>query len=249
MNPPGPTLGWSNARLAWSIVLLTAVQCAVVLRFGTVPEIPLPRSAPHGRTTLLWSTDQMEQAFVGVPRSRRDVLERDPGDAFQSVALRSVPAPEYRLAEWREPDRWLTNPPVLRPVDVARPALPDSSAASTPPPRVLARPAASQQTRMLLGGALSGRAWLKPPVLGPWPGPESPGVTRLEAAVNPQGWIVVLRVSDGSGSRDADDAALAAFRSALLVPEPGAPKRPSFDATRLAWGTVTVAWGLPPSGS
>lgn len=245
MTPAPPSLGWNNARMAWGILLLTAAQAIVVLRFAGVPDIPLPRSNAPTSTVLLWTREQTEAAFMGVPGSRRDVLERDPADPFQSVAQRSLPKAQYRLAEWREPDRWLTNPPSMRPVPSQPATAPISLAPVAAPARVEARPAASRQTLVLPGGALASRAWLRPPVLPPWPGQESPGVTRLEVAVNPQGWLVVLRIGEGSGSRDADDAAIAALRNAMFSPLPGAPKRPSFDAAGLAWGTLAIAWGLP----
>lgn len=244
MTPAPPSLGWNHSRMAWGILLLTAAQAVVVLRFAGVPDIPLPRSNTPSSTVLIWTPEQAEAAFTGVPGSRRDVLERDPGDPFQAVAHRSLPTPQYRLAEWREPDRWLTNPPSMRPVPSQQAAVPIGIAPVAPPSRVEARPAASRQTVVLAEGPLAGRTWWKPPVLPPWPGQESPGVTRFEAAVNPQGWLVLLRISDGSGSREADDAALAALRNAVFSPLPGAPKRPAFDAG-LAWGTLTVAWGLP----
>lgn len=250
MTPAQPPMGWANTTLGWGIVLLTAAQTVVVLRFAGVPEIPLPRSSARATTVLLWNREQVHAAFMGVPETRRDVLEQDVRDAFQSVAQRSLPAPQYRLAEWREPSRWLTNPPPVPPVSAApAPISHESFPTLASAPKTDARPAASRQTSILAGGALADRSWVKSPVIAPWRGPENPGVTRFEAAVNPQGWIVVLRVSEGSGSREADDAALAALRDSLLSPLPGAPKKPSFEAASMAWGTLAIHWGLPPSGS
>ncbi len=249
MTPAQPTMGWTHGRMAWGILLLTAAQAVVVLRFAGVPDIPLPRSSAGSTTVLLWTREQSEAAFTGVPGARRDVLERDPADPFQVVAQRSLPAPQYRLAEWREPDRWLTNPPSMRPVPFPWATVPGALASVAIPARVDARPAASRQTVVLPGGGLAGRPWLQSPILPPWPGQESPGVTRLEVAVNPQGWLVVLRVAESSGSREADDAALAALRNAVFQPWPGAAKRPSFDTGGLTWGSLTIAWGLPTPGS
>lgn len=238
--------GWSSTSLATAIVVLTALQAAIVLRFGSVPEIPLYHLPSPGITTLLWDPRQVGAAFVGVPTARHDVLEQDPQDPFQAVARLSIPSAEYQLAEFRDPTRWLTNPPALRPPIIVEPA---SAATTTPrslPPPLSAdaRPVASRATLVVRGGGLSRRAWLQEPVLGPWPGPDSPGTTRLEAGVNQQGWIVVLRVSESSGSAEADDRARKVILQSLFAPGPGAPKRPSFKAADLSWGTLSVEWGM-----
>ena len=247
MNVRGHDHGWHPRLLAAAIGVLTVVQSLVVLRWAAVPDIPLPIRPAEVSTTLLWSTRQVESAFVGVPRARRDMLERDPEDAFQSMARLSLHGAEYRPAEFREPDRWLTNPPSLPAIAMGTPQpRSDAPEAFRPPASVLARPATSRQTASSLGGTLASRRWLKAPVLGPWPGPETPGTTRIEVAVNRQGWFVLARVSESSGSREADDLACKSLHDALLTPEAGAPPRPRFGTEDLAWGTVSIEWGLRP---
>ena len=247
MTPaPPPPLGWTRPRMAAAIVVLTALQAVVVLRFSAVPDIPLPSHPPGAQTALLWSTDQVEAAFTGVPKARRDLLERDPEDPFQDVARRSIPKADYQLAEFRDPTRWLTNPPTIQPVPLPSPPTGPAVVPNPPLPSPQAHPIVPRRSLVLPGGPLAKRPWLQAPPLSSWPGPDSPGTTRFEAAVNPQGWIVVLRVSDSSGSREADDLGRESLLPALFAPLPGAPKRPSFDASQLTWGTITIEWGLRP---
>ncbi len=240
--------GWPASRLAVAIVLLASLQAFVVLRLAHVPAIPLHAVNPIPRTTLLWHPAQIESAFAGVPANRRDLLERDPSDPFQSVAKRSSPKADYRLAEFREPTRWLTNPPSLP--HIAAPPVPPSPLPSSPiaaHPPVSVPGASPGSTLVIPGQSLAQRRWLKPPVLGPWQGTEIPGTTRLDVAANPQGWIVLVRVSESSGSREADESARRAIKEALLSPEPNAARRPTFAANELQWGSFTVEWALPPS--
>ena len=246
MSTAPQNLGWPTSRLAFAIFFVTAFQAFVVLRFAQVPAIPLLARPPMAATTLLWDPAQVEAAFAGVPANRRDLLERDPSDAFQSIARRSVPKAEYRLAEFRDPARWLTNPPALDVVGTPAPIPLPIPSPSTPERLGVTVPDATpSSTVVVTGGTLARRPWLKPPVLGPWQGTETPGTTRLEVAVNPQGWIVLLRVSESSGSREADDIACRAIRESLLSPAPGAAKRPAFSTQSLEWGTFTVEWASP----
>lgn len=243
---PPPPIGWTRLRLAVAILLLTTLQAVVVLRFSAVPDIPLPAHPPSSQTSLLWSPSHVESAFTGVPKARRDLLERDPDDPFQFVARRSIPKAEYQLAEFRDPTRWLTNPPPLQPVPL--PSVPSQPTVlpNPPLPAPQALPIVPRRSLVLTGGPLAKRPWLKPPSIASWPGPDSPGTTRFEVAVNPQGWLVVLRISESSGSREADDLGRESLLPALFTPLPGAPKRPSFDAAQLTWGTLTIEWGLRP---
>lgn len=247
MNASSTSAGWSGPRIAVLIGVATIVQTAVVLQVGLVPDIPLKTTRPRGQVSMLWTTGQVEAAFEGVPGARLDVLERDGADAFQRVARQSVPPPEYRLAEWREPKRWLTNPVALPRVETASAVTMTHSleAAHSPLPGVPTRPLVAEQTRVTVEGGLAGRPWRSRPVPGAWTGGETPGITRMEIAVNPQGWVVMAQVIESSGSKSADDAARRAVASALFAPVPGASRRPEFVLAQLEWGQVSVHWTLP----
>lgn len=247
MNASSSSPGWSGARIAVLTGIATVVQTVVVLQVGLVPDIPLKTARPRGHVSMLWTTSQVAAAFEGVPGSRLDVLERDSADAFQQVARQSVPPPEYRLAEWREPNRWLTNPVVLPTVESA-PAVTAAHPLDTahpPLPGVPTRALVAGQTRVTVAGTLAGRSWRSRPVPGAWSGGESPGVTRMEIAVNPQGWVVMARVTESSGSKAADEGARRAVSAALFEPMAGATRRPEFAPSQLEWGQVTVDWAAP----
>ena len=174
---------------------------------------------------------------------------QDAGDAFQQVALDSIPKAEYRLQEWQEPTRWLTNPAVLIPVRVR--AVEESerelTAARPPVPATPVRSLVSRETLVESQGTSLKRGWKREPVLGPWTGSEVLGATRIDIAVNPQGWVVLAQVVESSGSREADELARQAVRAALMNTLPDAGKRPEFDAARLESGSVTVHWSTQPA--
>lgn len=249
MSAAAPNRGWPLPRIFLGIALLTAAQAAIVGWVGLVPGPPPARTATAPETTLLWDATHREIAFAGVPPSRLDTFARHPSDPFQSVASGSLPRTEYRLAEWREPLRWLTNPVVLNSVAAKAPPTPPRpiSAARPPVPTPEVRPLVATQTTVQVSDNAATRAWLKPPALGPWEGSELPGTTRIEAAVNPQGWIVMARVTESSGVKAADEQARQAVKAALFKPEPGAPRRPAIGSTNVAWTTITINWTSQPA--
>ena len=249
MNPGTTSSGWSVTRMGMLAALLTAVQFAVVVNLGRVPDAPPRVITGPAQTMLVLEEGLVEEVFAGVPRSRLDVLAQGRNDAFQAVALGALPKAQYRLAEWREPTRWLTNPVALPPVRVplvtaasrelsaARPALPASEV----------RGLVSTQTLLEVTGKAATRAWKEAPVLGPWTGSEVLGATRLDVAVNPQGWVVLIQVAESSGSKVADDVARQAVRQSLFHPVPGAKRRPEFGSTNLDWVSVAVQWSTQPA--
>lgn len=248
MSAGASNAGWSAARMSLLAAVLTGVQFAVVVNVGRVPDAP-PRVITGPAQTMLVLEDALvEEAFAGVPRSRLDVLAQDRSDAFQEVALRALPQAEYRLAEWREPTRWLTNPVAMSAVRV--PSVMsggrEMSAARPPVPPSAVRGLVSTQTLVEVAGSAATRAWKLPPVLGSWNGTEVLGSTRLDLGVNPQGWVVLAQVVESSGSKAADDVARQAMRQALFQPLPGARRRPDFGSTNLDWISVTVQWSTQP---
>ena len=247
--PLEPTLGWSRTRLLLSAAVLTAVQFVVVVNVGHVPDPPRALRAEQGEAMLVLDEEQAAVVVAGLPRARLDVFGQDAGDAFQQVALHSVPKAEYRLQEWQEPTRWLTNPAVLVPVRVraVMESERDLTAARPPVPATAVRSLVSRETLVESHGATVRRGWKKAPVLGPWTGAEVLGATRIDIAVNPQGWVVLAQIVESSGSREADELARQAVRAALMNPLPDAAKRPEFDAARLESGSVTVHWSTQPA--
>lgn len=246
---PAPAAGWSLPRMALLALLLTGVQVVLVVTVGRVPDLSRPIAARTGEAMLVLDAAQVENLFAGVPRSRRDPFGRDPDDAIQKVALRSLPRPEYRLAEWREPTRWLTNPSTFPSVRVPAVSTGDRelSAARPSVPVSTVRSLVSTQTLVEVRGRSETRAWKIPPSPGPWTGSELLGSTRLDVAINPQGWIVLSQVTDSSGSKAADELALMAVRKAQFQPVPGAGRRPEFGSGRLEWVTVNIHWATQPT--
>lgn len=249
MNSPPPALGWTPARLVLGALALTMVQAVVVSRLGKVPA-SITRTAPAAlEAWLVWDPALVAEAFAGVPQSRLDTFGRDPLDAFQKVAVSTLPPPRYRSAEWREPTRWLTNPvawsgirtvPAVvgtTPSDSTRPAFPKSGVRNLAPTNTLVE----------VTGGLVGRAWQTAPETRPWPGTEQLGSTRLNLAVNPQGWVILIEVAESSGSREADEAARGMLSKALFKPDPSALAKPEFGADHLSWGTVLVHWSTQPT--
>lgn len=241
---PAPAFGWSRMRLGVLTVLLTAVQFVLVVNVGRVPGPPPVLEPPRGEVTLVLDGEQAQVVQEGLPPARLDVFGRDREDAFQRVAFASVPKSEYRLREWVEPSRWLTNPTVLAPVRM--PAVPDAvrdlGSARPPTPPTPVAGLVARENLVEVEGAPRRRGWKVPPVLKPWAGTEPTGPTRLEVSVNPQGWVVLAQVSGGSGSREADEMARLAIRAALVEPVAGAGRKPEFEPEKLETGMVTVHW-------
>jgi TonB family protein len=235
-------------RMALLALCLTVVQAVLVVSVGRVPDLtrPIVRKSPEAMLVL--DAAHVENLFAGVPRSRRDVFGRDPDDPIQAVALRSLPRPEYRVAEWREPTRWLTNPSTLQAVRVpdVKPSALELTATRPRVPATWVRSLVSTQTLIEVHGRSEARRWKLPPTLGPWTGSELLGSTRLDVAVNPQGSVVLSQVSESSGSRAADEQALEAVRKAQFQPVPGAGRRPEFGSTQVEWVTVNVHWATQP---
>jgi hypothetical protein len=233
-------------------LILTVVQALVV---GSLGRVPVPKTRPPTapiHASLVWDPSLVADLVSGIPRSRLDVFERDPGDPFQRIAISTLPPPQYRSAEWREPTRWLTNPvawsgirpnPVLPTIrstdstDSTRPRFPESGVRSLAPTNTV--------TEVI--GDLALRAWNTPPVTRPWPGTELLGTTRLHVAVNPQGWIVLIEVAESCGSGEADDLARQTIRQALFKPLNPSSPRPEFETSILEWGTVLVHWSTQPT--
>jgi TonB family protein len=249
VNISAPTEGWTTARLVLGAAVLTVVQALVVSRLGQVPKpIIRPPSDPV-EAWLVWDPVLVAEVFAGVPQSRLDIFGRDPLDAFQKVAVSALPPPRYRSTEWREPTLWLTNPVAwsgIRPVpagigpipsDSTRPAFPQSGVRNLAPTNTLVE----------VTGDLVARAWKTAPVTRPWPGTEQLGSTRLDLAVNPQGWVILVEVAESSGSREADELARGMVSKALFQPDSRAGARPEFGVEQLSWGTVLVHWSTQPT--
>ncbi len=249
MNVSEPAQGWTTSRLVLGALVLTLAQAAVVSRVGRVPT-PITRPpAAALEAWLVWDPVLVDEAFAGVPQSRLDIFGRDPLDAFQKVAVSALPPPRYRSTEWREPTLWLTNPVSwsgIRPVppvvgtvlsDSTRPAFPQSGVRNLAP----------TNTFVEVTGDLVSRAWKTAPLTRPWPGTEQLGSTRLNLAVNPQGWVILVKVAESSGSREADELARGMVSKALFKPDSSAATQPEFGAEQLSWGTVLVHWSTQPT--
>lgn len=244
-----PATGWSRGRLLLSAAALTVVQLLIVVNVGQVPDAPQPLRPDGGEEMLVLDAQQVAEVVAGLPQARLDVFGQDAGDAFQRVALDSIPKAEYRLQEWQEPSRWLTNPVAMVPVraraavELAR----ELTAARPAMPLTPVRSLVSRETLVESHGTPLERGWKKAPELGPWTGSEVLGATRIHVAVNPQGWVVLAQIVESSGSREADEVARRAVRAALMNPLPDAGRRPEFDAARLESGSVTVHWSTQPA--
>lgn len=256
MNPPaaapGPSPhtgavapgGWSSAKVVWFAVVCTVVQAVVVLRLARVPRTVPGGIADPPQSLWAWDAAGAGMALAGGFARHPDPFGDDPKDPFQAVARSAVPRTSYRFAEWTAPPQWLTNPLAMPVV----PAVPgavrgrDSLEGRPPVPRLPAAPLTAGRTTVAAETGLAARAWEKPPEIGPWEGVESPGDTRVELMVNPQGWVVLARVVESSGVRGADELARRALLEARLRPLPGAPRRPGFAASELSAGQVVVRW-------
>jgi TonB family protein len=109
------------------------------------------------------------------------------------------------------------------------------------PPRILQELAATQSV-VQIEGDLAGRSLLSLPPLPIQQHNDILTNSIVQAGVNPSGYPESARLLSGSGSKKADQAALAMAKAARFAPLPGLLAPGAVDRADLTWGKLIFQW-------
>jgi len=178
---------------------------------------------------------------------------------FSGSAWLTFAPPEHRLNDWTEPARWLAlNPTWLAdrfahlaagsspaPLLIADKPLPRPTGLDVPVPNA---PLATQSD-LHVEGELAQRPLLAPLELRSWPPTEPLTNTIVQLLVDATGRPLTATLLTESGSKEADQYALAQAKSAQFEPL-RRPKEMSPPDPRLSWGKLVFQWAaLPPAAT
>ncbi len=251
LEPPA----WSRARFLAVLAAVFVVQLSSV--FWLSDRGPAPVSPATAPLSMLFAPAEWVEA-LGLSDPTLFALPHAEG--FSGPAwLRQEPL-SFPLPAWSEP---IEQPPIppeelgaafsrylqtnqFSPVQIAATLDPEMQLPVLPQPELL--PADSI---LELAGDLAGRELLNPFELPPWPATDLLTNTIVELVLDDEGRAFSAKMLSGSGSRDADQFALAKARSARFHPLSRAASQPSSPSTAgLAWGQLVFRWTtLPMPGS
>jgi len=250
---------WSKRQWSYAIVSAGIAQVALILFFGGRPQAPL--ASPRFNTDVYsavdpWSAQQLAQ----LPTLNDPALFALPSlQGFSGSAWLTFAPPEHRLNDWTEPARWLAlNPTWLAdrfahlaagsspaPLLIADKPLPRPTGLDVPVPNA---PLATQSD-LHVEGELAQRPLLAPLELRSWPPTEPLTNTIVQLLVDATGRPLTATLLTESGSKEADQYALAQAKSAQFEPL-RRPKEMSLPDPRLSWGKLVFQWAaLPPAAT
>lgn len=236
----------------WIAAVFLAIQIGILVGISRWPSLgtvqpPLPAKievhvgplSPPSPGPGRWATDPLQFA------------KPDP-NGFSGVAKRSMPQPEYRVAEWSGRFRWLeVSDDASRLGSPGKPQVPSirhtldplevKSASANSTPLVL-----QPKTVALLRGPLRDWSFSNQQPLPSITGTEILPPTILELMVSQDGDVILTRLISSSGHRDADALALNWTRTMRLAPPK--PALPSLSITPSNWtqGELIVDWNVEP---
>ncbi len=244
-------------RLGLGTLALSAAQLAAFWWFAQTPPAP-PRpsrgsgaTVPTAPTDRIWlAVDGLREAHQWVPKPRR-FLENNLSVSASSPVRK--PRRDQTKPSWSTPPKFLPSDATPAPAVllIPRPLAEPIDREAPPPATPATSPLTLTQNLVVVVGPLRARGFTRPPVIPPWSGPEAIGATRIDVSVNADGEILLARVSGSSGAKAADDAGLAAVRSARFgsIAQPPPLLAQTFDANTLVRGTIIIRWQANPAPS
>ena len=246
---------WSRRRWCYTVLVLFAVELALVLYLGqrgaTVPARPLFHTSVYVAADD-WSQQQLRQ----LPEVSDPLLLALPSLAgFSGQAWLRFPSNDYAPPPRLEAPRWLAldenalgqtfsefvasnQPPA--PLTSDRPLPPlgryEPNFPVDPPP---------QNSQVRIEGDLAQRPLLTPLAIKSWPHSEMLSNTTVQAVVDAEGFPVTVRLLTESGLRAADLHALELAADARFTPLSRAAKERT--VSPLTWGRLTFLWHTLPS--
>jgi len=263
MNHPGAAMGsalaeqrpWSLRRWACAVAMIFGLQVLLILWLAERgPARPRPvRSAP----TLKLAT-QGSSELLALDDPTLFALPHQVG--FSGPAWLEIPVLPDRPFEWSETPRWLTLPRLDLATTLSRFA--ETNSADAPPaPSPTRRPelALAEVGPLPIAPALSSwriegelaarKLTLAPSELPSWQAGDILTNSMVEALVDVEGWPVAIALLSGSGSKDADDFALAQTRKLRFesLSRTGAEQAKNRDPlAHLTWGALVFEWHTIP---
>ena len=240
---------WSGRRWWGMVGLIFGVQLILILWLGDASPLQPQPPAPALTFKLAGSASAellalLDPTLFVLPRPHRVPAPVWP------------PAPEFRALSWPEPTNDLllsveqlgagfnrfvdTNvftsvPPPAKP-------LPELTLPEAPAP-----PTAAEHSTVELEWDQARRRLLTPPELRSWENPDMLTNSVVQIVVSPEGTPVSVTLLSGSGSKAADQEALAQANAARFEPLPGTPSgtAPS-PVAQLSWGRMIFRWHTIP---
>lgn len=235
MMAPAP--GWSSRQWLGLAALLAAIHAGGFWLIARFP--PGPRLDPAESFGLTWSPESLEDP---VSSPTRFALPEAGG--FSGDAARALPPVVYGWGRTEPRASFLPADPSGANLGPA-PATPPPPTRSTqvaviPPPTDTATRMSLTEAQVEILGGLARRGLARPLKLASWTEGDSPQATRIEVAVNPWGEVLTARITVGSGSKNADLAALEAVRNARFQPLAQVGRSDLLQADPLVWGMVCI---------
>ncbi|HEX3798801.1 MAG TPA: hypothetical protein VH413_08880 [Verrucomicrobiae bacterium] len=243
---------WSRHRWVVSMLVILLVQIVLILILGRSQPTPLP-AFNFGPKVYLPANPR--EPWPGLSDAVQFVLANRHG--FSGGAWLQFQPPEYDLQPWTEPPR-----PLMLPVEKLGDDLANYVHANlnqpfelTPKPEPEIQVVIPDEnlgvahSALTIEGELANRPLLTPIKLSSWPANDILTDSEVLVGVDEAGNVFssVLVVAKGSGSKEADAAALrlaaqARFRPLLWT----GPGRPPESETRLHWGRMIFHWRTVP---
>ncbi len=251
MNPlPPEPMSWSRPRWWWTIGGLLAAQVLLVFLFSNRAPISV---RPLSRTPVF----RLVAATPAEEHVREVLAVRDPtlfalvnARGFSGAAWLQAPPAEYRPAPWTEPPRLLSLEAsalgrafaqFIQTNLVATESLAGQSEPLVIPPRILQELAATQSV-VQMEGDLARRPLRFLPSLPLQQHNDILTNSIVQIGVNPSGYPESARLLSGSGSKKADQEALAIAKAARFAPLPGLPASGTVAGADLTWGKLFFQW-------
>jgi len=251
-STPAESRRWSRRRWWGMVALIFGVQLALIFWLGDTAPIR-PRPAAPALTLKLAGRDSAallalrDPTLFALPRQQK----------VSTPAWRATPRPEPHPLAWLERTNYpplAVDPPgavlhrfvetnAFNPLPPPTRPLPELTLPELPPPALSAR-----HSTLQLGGNLARRRLITPLELRSWQNPELLTNSVVQVVVDAEGSPVSITLLSGSGSKAADQQALALASAARFEPLghtlAGTALAP---AEQLSWGRMVFRWHtLPP---
>ncbi len=251
MNPvPLPRESWTTRRWFGFVLIIFAVQFGVLFLSGKHIRTPKAKIIPAA-PVLIAAQRPAEIAELEDPT----LFALPNQHGFSGAAWLDFSYVRHESADWTEPPRWLA----LRPDELGvafkqlirpNPVLPQIAQKIAPEiilPRLPAPDAElSSRSTFRIEGALASRTLLSDFDLAPQPSAGLLTNSIVQIVVNPAGFTRTATLLTSSGSKEADDRALALGKSARFEPLLLSQTK---DNNELVWGKIIFEWATVSSST
>lgn len=252
---------WSRLRWSVSVLLILLLHLGGLFALSDWGEVPAPRLDKRFAVRLLTGKGAAERLLETYSLNDPTLLATVGQGGFSGPAWMNISPPPFKLPEWSDRERWLTQDVSLLGADFRSFVRTNlgatlSIAKRTPvPPIYLSHPiaAAEVRSRLFVAGGLAKRPLLAQPQLASQPSTELLHPTEVEVLVNDKGFVFSPRlkpaveirsVAQQAAQRAADRDALRVIPQLQFAPLERLPGKEVFPFTK---GYLIFQWAtIPP---